>query len=198
MSEKAPSGRAAVGFRVKSGRAIAVLVAGSVESPCVLHRQAIDLCDPAIPESRQPYHAGMGRLETDETKLKRLRKVVMRAAHASVTELIMRYRNDGHRVHAVALVVGSEIDPVRVTNPHIRAHAFEGQLFRTAVEDAVRSLDLPCSVVLERSLSTRASQVLNRSQDDLKRRLADFGRTLGKPWRADEKTASLAAWLILA
>jgi hypothetical protein len=198
MSEDAPPISAALGFRVKSGRAIAVLVAGSVQLPHVLHRQTIDLCDPAVPESRQPYHAGMGRLETDEGKVERLRKVVARAAHESFTELIKNYRNAGHRVRAVVLVVGSEIDPARVTNPHIRAHALEGRLFRTALEDAVQSLDLPCSVVVERNLYTRASQVLRRSEHDLKRLVADLGRTLGKPWRADEKTASLAAWLALA
>jgi hypothetical protein len=140
----------------------------------------------------------MGRLETDEAKLKRLRKLVARAANGSVMELIKNYCSAGHRLGAVVLVVGSEIDPARVTNPHIRAHALEGRLFRTALEDAVRSLDLPCSVVLERNLYARASQILRLSEHDLKRLVADFGRTLGRPWRADEKTASLAAWIALA
>jgi hypothetical protein len=188
---------AAIGFRVKSGWATAVLVAGSIQSPQVLDRRRIDLCDPAIPESRQPYHAGMGRLETDEAKVARLRQVVLRAANESVTELFKDYRNAGPLVRAVGLVVGSQIDPDRVANPHIRAHALEGRLFRTVLEDTVRSRGLPYSVIVERNAYTYASKILRRSEDDLRRLVAELGRSLGRPWRADEKMASLAAWLAL-
>ena len=55
----ASSDRAAIGFTVKSGWACAVLVAGSATSPRVVDSRRVDLSDPAIPESRQPYHAGV-------------------------------------------------------------------------------------------------------------------------------------------
>src|SRR5205823_11690442 len=41
---------ATLGFRVKSGWAAAVLLAGPVESPQLLDRRVVQLCDPAIPE----------------------------------------------------------------------------------------------------------------------------------------------------
>jgi hypothetical protein len=187
--------QAAIGFRVKSGWATAVLVAGS--SPQVLDRRAIELSDPAVPESRQPYHAGMGKHEIDETKINQRREVVVHAANQSITELLADYRKAGHRVTAVALVVGSEADPGRISNPHIRAHALEGRLFRTVLEDALKAHGLTCSAIVERHLYSRAAKMLRRSEGELKRVVGQLGRHLDGPWRADEKAACLAAWLAL-
>ncbi|MGA7870989.1 MAG: hypothetical protein WCA22_08820, partial [Candidatus Binatus sp.] len=47
----------AIGFRVKTGRATAVVMAGPATAPRVLSRRSLQLFDPAIPESYQPYHA---------------------------------------------------------------------------------------------------------------------------------------------
>jgi len=198
MPQDARSVVAAIGFRVKSGWATAVLLAGPIQGPHVLDRRAIDLSDPAVPESRQPYHARMGMLETDEGKLARRRMIVTAATRQSVRDLLRDYRKGGHTVRAVGLVVGSMIEPARITNPHIRAHALEGRLFRTVLEAAVCSCRLSCSVVVERDLYARAADVLGRSQDELKRLVTNVGRPPGGPWRADEKTACLAAWLALA
>ncbi|HJZ89302.1 MAG TPA: hypothetical protein VKE40_00420 [Gemmataceae bacterium] len=189
---------AAIGFRVKSGSAVAVLLAGPVESPQVLDRRIVELCDPAVPESRQPYHAGMGTLETDDAKLARRCEFVRRAAGRSVPELIHEYRGCGHDLHGAGLVTGSDTDPARITNTHIRAHALEGQLFRTALEDAIRSCELSCAVFIERKVYTRATEILGQSEVELKRAMTRMSRPPGGPWRADEKAAALAAWLVLA
>jgi hypothetical protein len=52
---------AALGFRVKSGWAAAVLLSGPVRSPRLCDNRAIDLSDARFPETRQPYHAAMGK-----------------------------------------------------------------------------------------------------------------------------------------
>src|SRR2546430_5528611 len=80
---------------------------------------------------------------------------------------------------------------------HIRAHALEGQLFRTALERAARAARLPCATLVERSLYETAAIRLKRSPDALRRAVTDLGGSLGGPWRADEKAAALAAWLAL-
>jgi hypothetical protein len=198
MPENARPDDAAIGLRVKSGWATAVLVGGAIPAPQVFDRRTIDLCDPAIPESRQPYHAGMGKLETNEAKVATLRNVILQATNGSVRELVGDYRKSGYHLRAVGLVVGSLINPARVTNPHIRAHALEGRLFRTVLEEAMQSQGLSCSVIMERNIYTRAAEVLQRSADDLRRCVTALGRSLGQPWRADEKVAALAAWLALA
>src|SRR5439155_24039020 len=149
---------ATLGFRVKSGWAAAVLLAGPVESPQLLDRRVVQLCDPAIPESKQPYHAKMGTLQTDDAKVERLRKVIAKAAQESVSELMKDCQRDNRQIRRANLVVGSDIDPARIANPHIRAHAVEGRRFRTVVEDAVRSGDLNCSVIVERNVYKQAGE----------------------------------------
>jgi hypothetical protein len=189
---------AALGFRVKSGWAAAVLVAGSPDSPEVRDRQAIDLCDATVPGSRQPYHAAMGRLQTDNAKVERLKKVIVRAAERSVKELLTNYSNCEFDIRVAGLVVGSQIDPATIANPHIRAHALEGQLFRTVLEDSLKSCGVGCMVIRERDLYKTAAKALERTEGALKTYLAKLGRSLSGPWRADDKAACLAGWLALA
>src|SRR5438552_3041453 len=144
--------RAAVGFRVKSGWATAVLLAGPAAAPRVVDRRVIELSDPAVPTSRQPYHAVMGASGGDAgARLeKHLTKLVERVTRRSVRRLLQAYRRAGHPARRAGLVVGSVIDPARIANDHIRAHALEGRLFRTVLERAVRSFRLPCAVIVER------------------------------------------------
>ena len=189
---------AALGFRVKSGWAAAVLLAGPVESPQLLDRRIVQLCDPAIPESKQPYHAKMGTLQTDDAKVERLRKVIVNTAEDSVSELMKEFQRDGQQIRRANLVVGSDIDPARIANLHIRAHALEGRLFRTVLEHALGSCGLKCSIIVERNAYKQAGEVLNKSEKQLKQALTQLGRALDGPWRADEKMAALAAWLALA
>jgi hypothetical protein len=191
-----PDGSASsLGFRVKSGRSIAVLLAITGDSLRVLDRREIDLCDPAVPQSRQPYHAKMGTLQTDEAIIRRLRGVVAKAAERSISRLLSDCRELGQPICAAGLVVGSLTDPATISNTHIRAHALEGQLFRTALLEALRPWGLPCSVFVERKIYAEAAKSLNRSKDDLKRLLTGLGREKRGPWRSDEKLAALAAWL---
>ena len=41
-------------------------------------------------------------------------------------------------------------------------------------------------------------EVLTLVEKELKRALAQLGRGIGGPWRAEEKSAALAAWILLA
>ncbi|MGH7427425.1 MAG: hypothetical protein ACREJ4_03560, partial [Candidatus Methylomirabilaceae bacterium] len=116
---------AVIGFRVKSGWAVAVLVAGPATAPVVLDRRVVELSDPRLPATRQPYHDGFGVEQRDPGKIKRLTAIVRRCARQSVGLLVREYRAAGYRLRGAALVVGSVGDPARITNPHIRAHASE-------------------------------------------------------------------------
>ncbi len=185
-------------MRVKSGWATAVLVTGPARAPRVVDRRTIDLCDRAVLTSRQPYHAVMRAHPRDAGKLEsRLRQLVERVTRSTLGRLLADYRSAGHAVRRVALVVGSDIDPARIANDHIRAHALEGRLFRTALERAVRARRLPCVVVVERTVYGKAAAALRRPASRLKRTVTDLGRPVAGPWRADEKTATLAAWAAL-
>jgi hypothetical protein len=173
-------------------------MAGPLQSPRVLERRVVELSDPDVPGSRQPYHGARGKLEEDDAKVATRLKTIQRVAEGSVTELIKEYRDTGCTVRCAGLVVGSQIDPTSIKNPHIRAHALEGRLFRTVLEDALATCELRCWVVTERDAYPKAATALGRSEEDLRQAVAGMGRSLGGPWRADEKVAALAAWVALA
>ena len=152
-----------------------------------------------MPTSRQPYHAVIGARRGDRTALeRRLRGIVQRVTRRSLSQLLARYRTQGRTVRALALVVGSVIDPASIGNDHIRAHALEGQLFRTALERAAQSARVACATHVERGLYDAAAARLKRTPAELRQAVAELGRTVEGPWRADEKTATLAAWMTLA
>ncbi len=199
MSQKVKAADAAIGFRVKSGWAAAVLLAGPADAPRALDRRVIELCDAAVPHSKQPYHAAMELSEEEGAKVvEQLRRVVQRVTQQSVTELLKDYGNTGHSMRGAGVVVGSDIDPARIANAHIRAHALEGRFFRTILEEALQACGLRCLVVVERAAYAKAAATLGRQEAELKRLVAELGRALGGPWRTDEKTATLAAWMALA
>jgi hypothetical protein len=188
---------AVAGFRVKSGWAATVLIAGPIETPVVLDRRVVELADPRLPETRQPYHAGTGREETDSTKILRRVKAVKRAAQRSIADLLALYLEQGCRPRRAGLVVGSLVDPDSIANPHVRAHALEGKLFRTALVEALGTARLPCRIVLERNAYAEGEGLLGVKSSELVRRLAELGRPVGRPWGANEKVAALAAWMNL-
>ena len=175
-----------------------MLVEGPPRSPRVIDRRAIELSDAAVPTSRQPYHAVRDAQPSQAAKLeRRLRGLVERITKRSLGALLKEYRQQGRPVGRVALVVGSLIDPARIANDHIRAHALEGQLFRTALARAARTARLPCTTLVERSLYETAATRLKRSPAALRRAVTALGDSVDGPWRADEKTATIAAWLAL-
>lgn len=188
----------ALGLRVKSGWASAVLIGGSRRAPRFLARWRVALADPRVPRSTQPYHAGFGSLQKDAAVLRRLVSVVQRATARSLTAVLRDCRVRRQMPRAVALVVGSTIDPERIGNEHIRAHAYEGQLFRSALERAARRRGLESRVVRERDLSATAVSELRRPKAAIARVIVALGRAAGKPWRGEEKTAAVAAWMLLA
>ena len=186
-----------LGFRVKSGRAVFVLIEGSIRTPHLRQSDVINLSDPRNPETRQPYHAAMGKLETNAATLKRRVESVRCVTERSIADLIQRCMDDGCAIHRAALVVGSVIDPESIANPHIRAHALEGRLFRTVLEDALRSRGIQCAIFTERDVYPRASNLLGQSPVQIRRTIVELGRSASGPWRADQKVAAVAAWTSL-
>ena len=174
------------------------MLEGSARAPRVVDRRAIELSDRRVPASRQPYHAVLRARSVAAAQVeRRLRRLVERVTRRSFTTLLHEYRRRGRKLRGVALVVGSTIDPATIGNDHIRAHALEGQLFRTALERAARARKLRCEVLVERSLYETAAGRLRRTAGELKRVVAELGSEVVGPWRSDEKAATLGAWLVL-
>ena len=188
---------AALGFRVKSGWAAAVLLTDSARSPRLCDVQRIDFSDPQLPETRQPYHAGMGRLETDMKKISRRVDIVRRITKKSIAKLLAGYRQQNFTIKRAAFVVGSQIDPHSVTNPHIRAHALEGQLFRSVLQESLHGHGIRTEVLLEREAYGKAAVELKQSNENVRCMIQNLGRDAKASWRAEQKLAALAAWFAL-
>jgi hypothetical protein len=188
----------AFGFRVKSGWAAAVVLGGPPRAPTILEAPRVELSDPDTPATVQPYHAGVGEAQTNERTVARLIRLIERCAERSITELLERHRSSGERVVGAGVVGTSATDPVSIANPHIRAHALEGRLFRTVVDEALTRCGVKTRFMLEQGLQAEAGRALKRSAAALKGELTAMGRLVGGPWRSDQKSAALAAWLVLA
>jgi hypothetical protein len=189
--------RAAVGFTVKSGWACVVLVSGAVTSPVIVESRRVELSDPEIPDARQPYHAGFATARDAGPRLTRLVSSIKRFGRSSVSGVIRRYQAS-HDVRGAGVVVGSLIDPKTIGNDHIRIHALEGQLFRGVVTDAAQRRGVRCAVWRERDLLDVAAKALERPEGQLRGIVAALGREVDGPWRAEQKSAALAAWLVFA
>jgi hypothetical protein len=96
--------------------------------------------------------------------------------------------------------VGSQINPANISNPHIRAHALEGRLFRSVMAEILQDHEIRTEVLLERDAYPSVAARLKQSSDDMKRAIQDLGRSAParrRPWRAEQKLAALAALFAL-
>jgi hypothetical protein len=189
---------AALGLRIKSGCAMAALLGGPVDAPQLLDRRKVDLSDPADPELRQPYHAARGvGLAEGETLARRL-QAIEDFSQRSLSRVFGDYESGGNTLCGAGLVIGSDVDPARIGNQHIRAHALEGRLFRRLVEAAMARRGLSCAAWVERALYGAAMQQLGRSEAQIKTVVTELGRRANGGWRSDDKAAAVAAWLVLS
>ena len=189
---------ASIGFRVKTGRAIAVALAGPAANPRILFRREVLLCDPNVRESRQPYHGAiMPFVPATPAAVARGKQAAQRVAITAVRQLVKEFSAAGSKLVGVGLVVASNPDLRRIGSSHVRAHALEGIFFREVLEAGARACRVPSTLILEREALARAADRLRRPTAGLRRALACFGKEMGSPWRAEEKSAALAAWLAL-
>ena len=187
--------QAAVGFRVHSGWAAAVTLAGPKSAPLVLDRRRVELID-GSPGSKQPYHAAESLdPAAAEALLERFRKSTWLLAQRGLDEITR-----AHAIGACGVLLGGgralpELAKILASHPLL--HTAEGVFFRQALIDAGRERGLPVRAVKERDLLDTCAAELKLAPALIDRHLAEWGRALGPPWRQDEKFAALAAWLAL-
>jgi hypothetical protein len=154
MASSDKSRRLAIGFRVKTGRAIAVVMAGPASAPRVLSRKSLQLWDPAIPESHQPWHAELELPAAESARVvPKALKAVERVAQSALRELVGELEAAPRSIVGIALVAGSATDPESIRNPHMRAHAREGQLFPHALAAAAKTMRILAITLVESEVS---------------------------------------------
>ena len=193
---------AALGFRAHSGWAAMVAIGGVPRSPVVVGRRRIELADSAARRAVQPYHAaaGMDAAAAEEfiaRAIDQTRLLAGKTLLAAIDDL----RKSGYDVRACGILLASGRPLPNLASTlasHALIHTAEGELFRGALTHASQQCGLALQRVKERELFERASQELAVPEDELRRRIVDMGRTLGPPWRQDEKLAALVGWLAFA
>ena len=202
MPKKDALRRAALGFRAHSGWAAVVVLGGSPATPTVIERRRIEIADPEIRGSKQPFHAA------EPLPLKRAERLIQRCADSTrglalgaVRAVLEDIRKKGYNVVGFVLLTGSGrplpgLEAILASHPLL--HTAEVEFFREALVYASESCGLPVMKVRERELLERGVVILGTPADKLQRRIAELGQSIGPPWGQDQKQAALVAWLALA
>lgn len=194
--------QAVLGFRVHSGWAALVVVAGLPHSPVVIDRRRIVIADPAIAGSKQPYHTAEGwPLSKAEEFLARCTQRTNSLAQQAVNVTLLHLKENGHHAIGCGLLTASG-RPVtslqEALSSHTMLHTAEGEFFRNAVAEACAGFGIPVMRIKEKELFACAAKDLRTPIAKLQKRVVDLGRPLGPPWSQDQKFAALVAWIVLA
>jgi SHS2 domain-containing protein len=191
----------ALGFRTHSGWAAAVTVAASRDGIEVVDRRRIELADPSIRGSFQPYHAAEGmELKAAQAFITRCIESTRDLAFRALKTLIDDQRHRNHTIGGCGILLASG-KPLpglaSILASHALIHTAEGELYRDAIIRTANRFKIQVTAIKERELLEQAAAQFRLSVEALQRTINDTGRTIGSPWRQDQKYAAIAAWLAL-
>lgn len=199
---KRPRGSCVLAFAAHSGWAAAVAIGGTPQRPVLLARERLELADEKLTGAKQPYHAIEPLpLAEASARLATFRESAAALATSNVGTLIETARAAGIEPIAAGILDSSGREPgalEAILASHALIHAADGNHFREALGKACAALRLPCARVRQRDLPAEAARTLKRKPRELTATLARLGREAGSPWGADQKSAALLAWLLLA
>ena len=191
----------ALGFRAHSGWTAAVAASGSPSKPIILERRRIETADARIVGSTQPYHAARELcVEEAETLIRQCQESSTLLAMRAVSAWAAQLRQNGLTVIGAGILFASGRplpNLAAILRSHPLIHTAEGEFFRAALVTASERCALRVTKVKEREIWERATSVFRLPIADLQRRIGELGKSVGPPWRQDEKLASLAAWIAL-
>jgi hypothetical protein len=192
---------AALGFRVHSGWTSLIALALEKNQPIILVRQRPHLVATFSYTFRQPYHtAEKMTLDEAESFLDQQRQESRRLALETIRSAQSEAAQQSFRITRAALLLASGRplpDLPKILASHSIIHTADGEFFREALLHACTRVNLPVTKLKDRELLATASKSLRRNPAALTRSINNLGKPLGSPWTADEKFATLAAWLAL-
>ena len=173
--------RATIGIKTRTGRAVAVAIGERLEFIC---REDMQLSEP---DAIGPYHEVMEMPWSEAViAIKPAIAAIEKTAARELRRVIQEVESRGYEVASVAVVGPADRQLERIGNPHIRAHAAEGVLFRAVIEKAAKANRVESKLVVDPSKEVAAPQ---------KKKIEAMKKIAGSPWRAEEKSAAMAAAL---
>jgi hypothetical protein len=195
-SRRAAGGRAALGLKVKTGRAIVVAVRGPLEAPEVLAKTQIDVAFTF--EEGAVFHAAES-LEIEEAR-RRIGDAEARFAALAERGLAAFAAGLDAPVVAAALAARAATPPPPLESilaSHPLVHAAEGELYRRVFTAASAAIGVRPSRIPPDAAAARIAAAVGLTPAAVMDQLAAMGKASGRPWAADQKQAALAAWVAL-
>lgn len=193
---------AALGIRVHSGWGAFVVVAGQPGSEEIIDRRKVTIIDTKAPGVTQPYHyVEEMDLRAAERHLNKCATDSRRLALEALGRITRELSGRNFHVTGAAILLSSARplpDLDEILSSHALIHTAEGEFFRHAFRQALERLEIPVTGIRERELEDHAKKAFARSAAETQKRINSMGRLLGPPWTQDEKTAALAAAIVLA
>jgi hypothetical protein len=193
---------AAIGVSVHSGWGAVVTVTGQAGAEEVLDRRRLVIIDSKVTGAAQPYHYVQAKeIHAAEAHLYRCAAESRRLAVEALTRVASELRDRGFVLVASALLLSSGRPLPALTDilaSHPLIHTAEGEFFRQSFSSAFEHLKIPLTRIRARDLDDYALKAFGKAATEVHNRIDGMGRTLGAPWTKDEKTAALAAAIVLA
>jgi hypothetical protein len=155
----------------------------------------------SIPGSKQPYHAAEGLpVDRAEQLIRRCRDGSTQLATRAIIEMVDHLKENGRNVVGAGILFASGHplpDLAATLRSHALIHTAEGEFFREVLVSACEQCSLPVTKIKEREAWDRAAMLFGTAPANLQQRIGELGKSIGPPWRQDEKLASLPAWIAL-
>ncbi len=183
-----------IGIRDRGGRVGTGTAALVALDAALTVAERVDLDLAAELPARRIYHA-----TPSPAQVTRAAAAATAAARAGLSRLLKRL--EGHRAVSVAVPIGIpgpevlDLPLAHVLAKHTLIHAAEAELYRDALAIAATDLDLPVTRYPVRGVANAAASALRLPTDKLTGKLAELGRLVGRPWRAEHAHAAAAALL---
>jgi len=192
---------AALGFRLHTGWAALVVVAGAAGKFEVLLRRRVELLPPgeAIPRFVFHHAAELPAAQAAEL-IERAEDASRKAAQTAVKDVLDHLRSLDRVAKAAGFACGSRPVPkdlAVVLRSHPMIHSAEGALFQRAVASACESCGLASIAAREREVWTKAAATWSLAEASLCEQVDGLRKSVGAPWGTDQKTAMAFALLAL-
>ena len=193
---------AAIGIRVHSGWGALVAMAGQHGAEEIIERRKVVIIDPKATGVTQPYHyVEEMELRAAERHLAKCAAESRRLALEALRQISAQLRDRSFFLVGSVILLSSARplpDLDEVLGSHALIHTAEGEFFRQAFRAALERLEIPVTGIRERELDDFAQKAFGSDTAEVHKKIDGMGRALGPPWTKDEKTAALAAAIVLA
>ncbi|HKV78403.1 MAG TPA: hypothetical protein VJP02_09700 [Candidatus Sulfotelmatobacter sp.] len=192
---------AALGFRLHTGWAALVAIAGTPGKFQVLLRRRIKLLPRGDSVPRFVYHKAAELPLSEAVELvSRAEAASEESARTAMKEVLDHLGSLAVEVKAGGIPCSSRPVPTdlsAVLRAHPMIHTAEGVLFQRAVTSACQVCGLAVISAREREVWRTAASSWSLTEEELRQQVDGLRKSVGAPWGTDQKTATAFALLAL-